>query len=149
MMKKRALIVSILLVVLLFVVSGCGKSGETGNKMLEDLRLQSDVTEWNGLTFELTECEILTQTPQGETQCVYECKILKENEEYEIETKKYIISGWLLLFMNLALVVIVFFMVYWHRTFYHHMITTIAMALYTFITFTFLTKVRVLFAAND
>ena len=39
--------------------------------------------------------------------------------------------------MNLALAVIVFFMVYWHRTFYHHMITTIAMALYTFITFTF------------
>ncbi len=61
----------------------------------------------------------------------------KKNEEIEIETKKYIISGWLLLFMNLALAVIVFFMVYWHRTFYHHMISTIAMALYTFITFTF------------
>lgn len=84
MMKKKTLIISILLVVLLFVVSGCGKSGQSGNKMLEDLRLQSDVTEWNGLAFELTECEILTQTPQGETQCVYECKILKENEEYEI-----------------------------------------------------------------
>ena len=61
----------------------------------------------------------------------------KKNEEIEIETKKYIISGWLLLFMNLALAVIIFFMVYWHRTFYHHMISTIAMALYTFITFTF------------
>ena len=52
----------------------------------------------------------------------------KPNEEYEIETKKYIISGWLLLFINLTLAVIIFFMVYWHRTFYHHMITTIAMA---------------------
>ena len=61
----------------------------------------------------------------------------KPNEENEIETKKYIISGWLLLFINLTLAVIVFFMVYWQKTFHHHMITTIAMALYTFITFTF------------
>ena len=89
MMKKKTLIISILLVVLLFVLSGCGSSGQTGNKMLEDLRLQSDVIEWNGLNFELTECEILTQTPQGETECIYECKILKENEEYEALVKKY------------------------------------------------------------
>jgi hypothetical protein len=61
----------------------------------------------------------------------------KANEEQEIEIKKYAISGWLLLFMNLALAVIVFFMVYFNRTFYHHMITTIAMAAYTFLTFTF------------
>ena len=61
----------------------------------------------------------------------------KPNEENEIETQKYIICGWLLLFINLTLAVIIFFMVYWNRTFYHHMITTIAMALYTFITFTF------------
>ncbi|MBO5345244.1 MAG: hypothetical protein J6A51_05040, partial [Clostridia bacterium] len=35
----------------------------------------------------------------------------KANEQKEIELKKYIISGWLLLFMNLALAVIVFFIV--------------------------------------
>lgn len=61
----------------------------------------------------------------------------KANEERQVEIKKYIFSGWLLLFMNLALAVIVFFMVYWNRTFYHHMITTIAMAAYTFVTFTY------------
>ena len=42
-----------------------------------------------------------------------------------------------LIAMNLALAVIVFFMVYWHRTFYHHEITTITIAAYTFLTFTF------------
>ena len=61
----------------------------------------------------------------------------KANEETEIEIKKYILSGWLLLFINIALAVIVFFMVYFNKTFYHHMITTIAMAAYTFFTFTF------------
>ena len=61
----------------------------------------------------------------------------KANEQELIELKKYIVSGWLLLAMNLALAVIVFFMVYFNKTFYHHMITTIAMAFYTFLTFTF------------
>ena len=59
------------------------------------------------------------------------------NEESKIEIKKYTICGWLLLFMNLALAVIVLFMVFFGKTFYHHMITTIAMAAYTFFTFTF------------
>ena len=61
----------------------------------------------------------------------------KAREREEIELKKYITSGWLLLTMNLALAVIVFFMVYLNKTFYHHMITTISMAAYTFFTFTF------------
>ena len=61
----------------------------------------------------------------------------KANEETAIEVKKSILCGYLLIAMNLALAVIVFFMVYWNRTFYHHMITTIALAAYTFFTFTF------------
>ena len=61
----------------------------------------------------------------------------KVNEQTEIEIKRYLICGWLLLFMNLALAVIVFFIVYFNKTFEHHMITTIAMAAYTFVTFTF------------
>jgi len=61
----------------------------------------------------------------------------KANEQTEIEMKKYVASGWLLLFMNLALAVIVFFIVYLNKTFNHNMITTIAMAAYTFFTFTF------------
>jgi len=61
----------------------------------------------------------------------------KANEQNKIEVKKYIISGWLLLFINLTLAVIIFFMVYFNRTFHHHMITTITLAAYTFFTFTF------------
>ena len=61
----------------------------------------------------------------------------KANEETTIEVKKSILCGYLLIAMNLALAVIVFFMVYWNKTFYHHMITTIALAAYTFFTFTF------------
>ena len=61
----------------------------------------------------------------------------KANEETTIEVKKSILCGYLLIAMNLALAVIVFFMAYWNKTFYHHMITTIAMAAYTFFTFTF------------
>jgi len=38
--------------------------------------------------------------------------------------------------MNLALALIIFFMVYFNRTFKHHMITAIAMAAYTFTAFT-------------
>ena len=53
------------------------------------------------------------------------------------ELKKYRACGWIFLVMNLALSLIVFFMVYWNRTFEHHMITAIAMAAYTFTSFTF------------
>jgi hypothetical protein len=44
--------------------------------------------------------------------------------------------GYILLVMNIALAVITFFMVYHGRTFRHHMITTIAMAAYTFTSLT-------------
>ena len=57
-------------------------------------------------------------------------------EKMKLELKKYRICGWVFLVMNLALSLIVFFMVYWNRTFVHHEITTIAMAAYTFGTFT-------------
>ena len=52
------------------------------------------------------------------------------------ELKKYRACGIVFLVMNLALALIIFFMVYWNRTFEHHMITAIAMAAYTFTTFT-------------
>ena len=52
------------------------------------------------------------------------------------ELKKYRAGGWILLLMNLALALIIFFMVYWNRTFEHHMITAITMAAYTFTAFT-------------
>jgi len=52
------------------------------------------------------------------------------------ELIKYRACGIVFLIMNLALALIIFFMVYWNRTFMHHEITTIAMAAYTFTAFT-------------
>ena len=53
-------------------------------------------------------------------------------EKMQTELVKYRACGIVLLVMNLALALIIFFMVYWNRTFEHHMITAIAMAAYTF-----------------
>ena len=61
----------------------------------------------------------------------------KADEEVQMQIKKSTICAWLLLAMNLALALIIFFIVYWNRTFNHHMITTIALAAYTFFTFSF------------
>lgn len=52
------------------------------------------------------------------------------------ELKKYRACGIILLVMNLALALMIFFMVYWNRTFNHHEITTIALAAYTFTSLT-------------
>ncbi len=52
------------------------------------------------------------------------------------EWKRYRACGLVLLLMNLALATMVFFMVFWGRTFHHHPITSIAMAAYTFTSFT-------------
>ena len=57
-------------------------------------------------------------------------------EKMQTELMKYRACGWVFLIMNLALALIIFFMVYWNRTFVHHMITAIAMAAYTFTAFT-------------
>ncbi len=57
-------------------------------------------------------------------------------EQMQSELKKYRACGWVFLVMNLALALIIFFMVYWNRTFQHHMITAIAMAAYTFVALT-------------
>ena len=58
-------------------------------------------------------------------------------EKRKTELEKYRACGIVFLLMNLALALIIFFMVYWNRTFRHHMITAIAMAAYTFTAFTF------------
>ena len=57
-------------------------------------------------------------------------------EKKQSELEKYRACGIVLLVMNLALTLIIFFMVYWNRTFEHHMITAIAMAAYTFTSLT-------------
>ena len=57
-------------------------------------------------------------------------------ERMQTELVKYRACGWIFLIMNLALALIIFFMVYFNRTFEHHMITAIAMAAYTFTAFT-------------
>ncbi len=60
----------------------------------------------------------------------------KIGERMDLELKRYRFCGEMFLVMNLALASIIFFMIYWNRTFQHHMIITIAMATYTFVTFT-------------
>ncbi len=57
-------------------------------------------------------------------------------EKMRTELVKYRACGWVFLLMNLALTLIIFFMLYWNRTFTHHMITAIAIAAYTFTAFT-------------
>lgn len=60
----------------------------------------------------------------------------KPGEQMELEIRRYRACGIVFLVMNLALSLMVFFMVYWNRTFYHHEITTITMAAYTFTSLT-------------
>lgn len=57
-------------------------------------------------------------------------------EKMTEELRKYRACGIVFLIMNLALSVMMFFMIYWNRTFYHHEITAIALAAYTFTTLT-------------
>ncbi len=57
-------------------------------------------------------------------------------ERIKTELIKYRICGIAFLILNQALGVIIFFMLYFERSFEHHMITAIAMAVYTFTAFT-------------
>lgn len=59
----------------------------------------------------------------------------RAGERMREELIRYRLCGWIFLFMNLTLSLMVFFMVYWDRTFVHHEITTIALAAYTFTAF--------------
>ena len=63
-------------------------------------------------------------------------KKYKPGDELLAEYKRYNFCGWILLVLNLAVTMMIFFIIYFDRTFYHHQITTIALATYTFITFT-------------
>ena len=60
----------------------------------------------------------------------------KPGENMRAEFLRYRLCGWVFLLMNLALALMIFFMVHWNRTFRHHPITTIALAAYTFTSFT-------------
>lgn len=60
----------------------------------------------------------------------------KPGEKQREELFRYRTCGIIFLVMNLTLSVMIFFMVYWNRTFEHHEITTIALAAYTFTAFT-------------
>lgn len=57
-------------------------------------------------------------------------------EDLRAELIRYRACGWIFLFMNLAVSLMIFFMVYWSRTFYHHPVTAIALAAHTFSAFT-------------
>lgn len=67
----------------------------------------------------------------------YLVKYTRKNEKNMLEElKKYRICGIVFLVMNVAVSLMIFFMVYWNRTFTHHPITAISMAAYTFTAFT-------------
>lgn len=57
-------------------------------------------------------------------------------EKMLAELRIYRACGIIFLITNLAITLMIFFMVYWNRTFIHHEITTIAMAAYTFTSLT-------------
>lgn len=61
----------------------------------------------------------------------------KPGEKMMDELIKYRACGIVFLVMNLALALMIFFMVYWNRTFKHHEITTITLAAFTFTSLTF------------
>ncbi len=61
----------------------------------------------------------------------------KVGEKMREELIKYRNCGIVFLVMNLSLTLMIFFMVYFDRTFIHHEITTISLAAYTFTSFTF------------
>lgn len=69
------------------------------------------------------------------TFLVQHTRRFKPGEQMRAELGAYRACGWIFLIMNLALTMIIFFMVYWNRTFRHHEITTIMMAAYTFASF--------------
>lgn len=52
------------------------------------------------------------------------------------ELRAYRVCGMIFLVMNVAVALMIFFMVYWNRSFYHHEITAIAIAAYTFTSLT-------------
>ena len=56
----------------------------------------------------------------------------KPGERMKEELVKYRACGIVFLLINITLSAMVFFMIYWNRTFNHHEITTIALAAYTF-----------------
>ncbi len=60
----------------------------------------------------------------------------RPGEKMLVEFRKYRACGIVFLVMNLSLALMIFFMVYWNRTFNHHEITTIALAAYTFTSLT-------------
>ena len=70
---------------------------------------------------------------------LYLLRHIKKNrpgEKMRQELLRYRTCGWIFLLLNLTLTILIFFMVYWNRTFHHHEITTITLAAYTFTAFT-------------
>ena len=53
-------------------------------------------------------------------------------EKMRTELKKYRATGWFFLLMNISISFIIFFMVYFGRTFLHHTVTAIALAAFAF-----------------
>ena len=81
-MKK--IFISIISVILIFTLVGCGSSKISTKKIIEDLKANDDAILWDDSTFDITNCEIVNETPNGENGLIYDCSITKKNENYEI-----------------------------------------------------------------
>lgn len=57
-------------------------------------------------------------------------------EKMQEEWRRYRNCGWVFLVMNLALAVMIFYVIYWHKSMQYHKIITISMATYTFTSLT-------------
>ena len=100
-MKKQILIICTLMVSVAIMLSGCGSSKPSGKKIVEDLKFNSEATQWNDSAFDITNCEIITYSPNGEYSGTYQCNVTKKNNEFEIvanSTIKYskTDNGWVL-----------------------------------------------------
>ncbi|MBQ8739218.1 MAG: hypothetical protein IJZ04_06945 [Clostridia bacterium] len=68
---------------------------------------------------------------------LHHTRMHKAGERMRSELIKYRFCGYILLVMNMALAIIVFFMVYWNRALAYNEIMTITLATYTFASFSF------------
>lgn len=80
-MKKVLLTV---LIITVFIMSGCSASKPTKKTILKDLSMQSDIINYASDLFEIKECEIVKSTYEDEKTIIYECELTKEGERYRV-----------------------------------------------------------------
>lgn len=73
-----------ILIITVFIMSGCAASKPTKKTILKDLSMQSDITNYASDLFEIKECKIVKSTYEDEKTLIYECELTKEGEHYRV-----------------------------------------------------------------